>query len=121
DFHLPPDGHVYVGAASADPITGFAGEPQLPIPGTTIGLGPDPADDGYGSTRFKAETPWPSAPMAGHSRYFKPGTESLFSIGDIVSGHGDALAGDRMTAPHRRRLPAFDPELLRPGSGGHRH
>ncbi|GFG85311.1 DUF4226 domain-containing protein [Mycolicibacter algericus] len=123
DFHLPRDGHVYVGAASSDPITGFAGEPQLPVPATaaTVGLGPDPADDGYGSTRFKAEPPWLSSPMAGHSSYFKPGSESLFSIGDIASGHGDALAHDHMTAPHRHRLPAFDPELLRPGTGHHRH
>lgn len=121
DFRLP--GHVYVGAASADPITRFAGEPQLPVPGTaaTLGLGPDPADDGYGSTRFKAESPGPCSPMACHSSYFKPGTESLFSIGDIASGHGDALAHDHMTAPHRHRLPVFDPERLRPGTGGHQH
>jgi hypothetical protein len=123
DFHLPATGHVYVGAASSDPITAFAGEPQLPVPGTaaTVGLGRDPAGDGYGSTRFKAETPGPSWPMAGHSSYFAPGTESLFSIGDIASGHGDALARDHMTAPHRRRLPAFDPERIRLGTGGHRH
>lgn len=123
DFHLPAGGHVYVGAASSDPVTGFAGQPQLPVPGTgaTVGLGHDPADDGYGSTRFKAETPGLPSPMAGHSSYFKPDTESLFSIGDIASGHGDALAHDHMTAPHRRRLPAFDPERLRPGTGGHRH
>jgi len=123
DFHLPATGHVYVGAASSDPITGFAGEPQLPLPGTaaTVGLGRDPAADGYGSTRFKAEAPGLSWPMADHSSYFAPGTESLFSIGDIASGHGDALAHDHMTAPHRRRLPAFDPERLRPGTGGHRH
>jgi hypothetical protein len=123
DFHLPAGGHVYVGATSWDPVTGFAGEPQLPVPGTTatVGLGRDPADDGYGSTRFKAEIPGPPSPTAGHSRYFTPGTESLFSIGDIASGHGDALAHDHMTAPHRRRLPVFDPERLRPGTGGHRH
>jgi pimeloyl-ACP methyl ester carboxylesterase len=123
DFHLPAGGHVYVGAASSDPITGLAGEPQLPVPGTaaTVGLGRDPADDGYGSTRFKAEPPGLSSPVAGHSSYFKPDTESLFSIGDIASGHGDALAHDHMTAPHRRRLPAFDPERLRPGTGHHRH
>ena len=41
--------------------------------------------------------------------------------GDIASGHGDALARDHMTALHRRRLPAFDPERVRPGSGNHRH
>lgn len=123
DFHLPDGGHVYVGTASWDPVTGLAGEPQLPVPGTaaTLGLGRDPADDGYGSTRFKAETPGLSFPTAGHSHYFTPGTESLFSIADIASGHGDALEHDHMTAPHRRRFPAFDPERLRPGTGDHRH
>lgn len=123
DFHLPAGGHVYVGAASSDPVTGFGGEPQLPVPGTsaTVGLGSDPAAQGYGSTRFKAEPAGPRLPMTGHGSYFSPGGESLFSIGDIASGHGDALAHDRMTAPHRRRLPAFDPERLRPGTGNHRH
>ncbi|MGV0625772.1 alpha/beta fold hydrolase [Mycolicibacter minnesotensis] len=123
DFHLPAGGHVYVGAASLDPVTGFAGEPVLPVPGTatTIGLGSDPAGDGYGSTRFKAEPPGPALPLLGHNDYFSPGGESLFSIGDIASGHGEALAADHMTAPHRRRLPAFDPERLRPATRGHRH
>ncbi|MEB3031114.1 DUF4226 domain-containing protein [[Mycobacterium] nativiensis] len=123
DFHLPAAGHVYVGAASTDPITGLGGEPQLTVPGTaaTVGLGADPAADGYGSTRFKAEGRGLASPMSAHSSYFKPGNEALFSIGDIASGHGDALARDHMTAPHRRRLPAFDPERLRPGSGDHRH
>lgn len=123
DFHLPAGGHVYVGAASWDPITGFGGEPQLPVPASsaTVGLGGDPAADGYGSTRFKAETPGVALPMTSHSSYFDPDGESLFSIGDIASGHGDALADHHMTALHRRRLPAFDPERLRPGTDGHRH
>ncbi|OBK89467.1 hypothetical protein A5649_13555 [Mycolicibacter heraklionensis] len=123
DFHLPAGGHVYVGAASSDPITGFGGQPQLSLPTTsaTVGLGADPAADGYGSTRFKAENHGVTLPMSSHSSYFAPGGESLFSIGDIASGHGDALAAHHMTALHRRRLPAFDPERLRPGTGNHRH
>ncbi|HTM83638.1 MAG TPA: alpha/beta fold hydrolase [Mycobacterium sp.] len=123
DFHLPATGHVYVGAASTDPITGLSGEPQLRVPGTaaTVGLGADPAADGYGSTRFKAEIPVLTSPMDAHSSYFRPDSEALFSIGDIASGHGDALAHDHMTAPHRHRLPTFDPERLRPARGGHRH
>ncbi|WP_409426294.1 DUF4226 domain-containing protein [Mycobacterium sp. SMC-11] len=123
DFHLPAGGHVYVGAASSDPITGFGGQPQLSLPTTsaTVGLGADPAADGYGSTRFKAENHGVTLPMSSHSSYFAPGGESLFSIGDIASGHGDALATHHMTALHRRRLPAFDPERLRPGTGNHRH
>lgn len=123
DFHLPDGGHVYVGAASSDPVTHLAGEPRISVPGSgvTVGLGGDPAADGYGSVRFKAETPGLTSPSEDHGSYFDPGSESLFSIGDIVSGHGDALAHDRMTAAHRHRLPRFDPEAVRPGTGGHRH
>lgn len=65
-----------------------------------------------------------------HSRYYQPGTESLFSIGDIASGHGDALQHDGMTASHRNSvlpdlpfLPStdYDPELYRVPTSGHQH
>ncbi len=125
DFHLPDGGHVYVGAASSDPITHLGGiQGHLPGTGVTIGLGNDPAVEGYGSTRFKAEVPGLTFPLKDHSTYFTPGDESLFSIADVASGHGDALAHDNMTAQHRGTywLPdEFDPEALRPGTGGHYH
>jgi hypothetical protein len=125
DFHLPEGGHVYVGAASTDPITHFGGiQGHLPGTGVTVGLGNDPAVEGYGSTRFKAEAPGLTFPLKDHSSYFTPGNESLFSIADIASGHGDALAHDNMTAQHRGTywLPdEFDPESLRRPTGGHYH
>lgn len=125
DFHLPEGGHVYVGAASTDPITHLGGiQGHLPGTGVTIGLGSDPAVEGFGSTRFKAEAPGLTFPLKDHSSYFTPGNESLFSIGDIASGHGDALAHDSMTAQHRGTywLPdEFDPESLRRPTGGHYH
>ena len=89
--------------------------------------------DGYGSTRFKAEVPGLTTPWGDHSQYYTRGNESLFSMSDIVSGHGDALEHDGMTAPHRRNdilanlgdafgLPIpNDPELFRPGTSGHTH
>lgn len=104
DFHLPPNGHLYVGAASSDPVTHFGSE-HAKLPG--VGLGSDPAMDGYGSTRFHAESAYWNAGvlLAGdHSHYFEQGSESLFSISDIVSGHGDALEHDGMTAGHRKDL-----------------
>jgi WXG100 family type VII secretion target len=128
DFHLPEGGHVYVGSASTDPITFLGGIPQSHIPGTdvTVALGNDPAMDGFGSTRFKAEVP--GVTWNDHSHYYQPGTESLFSIGDIASGHGDALQHDGMTAPHRVSvtipgvpMPDIDPELYRPPTSGHQH
>lgn len=128
DFHLAPGGHVFVGAASTDPVTQLGAIPQVHIPGTgvTASLGTDPALDGFGSTRFKAEVPgWT---INDHSHYFERGTESLFSMADIVSGHGDALEVDGMTAPHRADniltdigvLPS-DPELYRAPTSGHYH
>ena len=129
DFHLSEGGHLYVGAASTDPVTHLGGN-QSTVPGTdiTIGLGSDPADDDFGSTRFKAEVPGITSPIADHSSYLQPGSESLYSIATIVSGQGDRLEELGMTADHRFRLgipglpemgPQLDPELLRPGTSGH--
>lgn len=124
DFHLSAGGHLYVGDASQDAVSWF-GEDTVKTPLGGIGLGQDPAMDGYGSVRFKAEVPGYSLnPFYDHSHYFDQGSESLFSIGDVVSGHGDALEHDGMTARHRGEygLPAFvDPEAARPATTGHRH
>ena len=127
DFHLPTGGHVFVGAASADAVTwspGHLSGPGLRGP-TVVGLGDDPAVDGYGSTRFKAEVPGVSVnPFRDHSHYFDDGSESLFSIADVVSGHGDALQRDGMAAHHRGEYGAggwVDPEFLRTPTSGHRH
>lgn len=123
DFHLPEGGHVFVGAASTDPIAGISAGLNEHVPGTgiTVGLGVDPAGDNFGSTRFKAEVAG-TAPWKDHSHYFDPGSESLYSIADIASSHGDALQRHGMTAPHRypAGLP-WDPELTRPGTTGHYH
>ncbi|BBY28132.1 alpha/beta hydrolase [Mycolicibacterium sediminis] len=135
DFHLNPGGHLYVGAASSDPVTQLGNIPQIHVPGTdfTASLGDDPAQDGYGSTRFKAEVPGLTTPWGDHSEYYTPGGESLFSMSDIVSGHGDALEHDGMTAPHRGSsiigdlgdvlgIPfTDDPELYREGTTGNKH
>ncbi|MDH6194384.1 pimeloyl-ACP methyl ester carboxylesterase/uncharacterized protein YukE [Mycobacterium frederiksbergense] len=134
DFHLRDGGHVYVGSASTDPITHLGGIPQAHIPGTgvTVALGADPAADGFGSTRFKAEVPGFNPKFwEDHSHYFDPGSESLFSISDIASGHGDALQHDGMTAGHRFDTPKvpfvpipqveIDPEAVRPATTGHKH
>lgn len=130
DLHLPEGGHLFVGAASTDPVTHLGGLPQVRVPGTdvVIALGADPATDGFGSTRFKAEVAGWSDPITDHSQYFTPGSESLFSVATIASGNGDGLQGLGMTAPHRDRFPFtlpglevldLDPETWRPGTSGH--
>ncbi len=126
DLHLMPGGHLYVGAASGDVVTWSPGQvrPGLLWP-SVGGLGDDPAADGFGSTRFKAEVPGNSVnPVYDHLHYFDDGSESLFAIADVVSGHGDALQHDGMTARHRGEFPmgeGFDPEALRHATTGRRH
>jgi pimeloyl-ACP methyl ester carboxylesterase len=127
DFHLSPGGHLYVGAASGDAVTWSPGRVTGPgLIGVSFGgLGDDPSVDGYGSTRFKAEVPGNSInPVYDHLHYFDDGSESLFSISDVVSGHGDALQRDGMTAFHRGEYGLggwVDPEVVRTATTGHRH
>jgi len=132
DFHLPGTGHVYVGSAATDLVTNLAGVTTGPV-----GLGADPAADGFGSTRFKAEVAgWTPGSWTDHEHYFDNGSESLYSIADITSGHGAALQDHGMTAPHRDSIlgplatrlglpdwsnPLTDPELTRPATTGHYH
>ncbi len=138
DFHLPVGGHVYVGSASTDPVNLIAGvNGTVPVTGqptTEVGLGADPAADGYGSTRFEAEVP--GLTFDDHSHYFDDGSESLYSMADIASGHGALLEQHGMTAPHRAAalgslatrlglpnwsVPALDPEFGRLGTSGNYH
>jgi hypothetical protein len=127
DFHLPQGGHLYVGAASGDAVTWSPAQVTGPgLVGVSFGgLGNDPAVDGYGSTRFKAEVPGHSMnPVYDHLHYFDEGSESLFSMSDVVSGHGDALQRDGMTARHRGEYGlgrVADPEVARPATSRHRH
>jgi hypothetical protein len=126
DFHLSPGGHLYVGAASGDAVTWSPAHVRPGLLGPSLGgLGDDPSVDGFGSTRFKAEVPgYTVNPIYDHLHYFDVGSESLFSIADVVSGHGDALRHDSMTAHHRGEYllgEGFDPEAWRPATTGHRH
>ncbi|MGK2853686.1 MAG: alpha/beta fold hydrolase [Microbacteriaceae bacterium] len=131
DFNLPDGGQVFVGAAATDPVTLLGGDNnQVHIPGTglTVGLGTDPADDDFGSTRFKAEVAGIGWPWTDHSGYLTPGSESLYSVATIAAGQGDELESEGMTAPHRSQIAipgmpviGLDPELLRPATDGHRH
>lgn len=132
DFHLPPDGHLFVGAASTDFVTSL-GREHLNIPG--VGLGSDPAMDGYGSTRFHAEVAGVSInPLNEHTSYFTRGSESLYSITEIVTGNGDRLEEEGMTARHRVKTPSLpfpfpgvppsvvlDPELVHVSDNNNHH
>ncbi|MBS9534372.1 alpha/beta hydrolase [Mycobacterium sp. M1] len=150
DFHLN-GGQVYVGDASTDPV-GWIGEGHSwtnplndalghPL-GTSAGLGTDPAHDGFGATRFRAEIPDANGLNPGdHSHYYEVGGEALRGMTDIATGHGADLANDGMLAAPRTDAPILgtgsvhtpfgdrpvptlqspiqDPEADRPGTSGH--
>lgn len=112
DFQLPEGGHVYVGAASSDPITWV---PQLgstaqnylndklgDLVGASAGLGFDPAADSFGSIRFHAEVPGADGlNPADHSYYYTVGSESLRAMTDIVTGNPGRLFDDNLIAEGR--------------------
>lgn len=103
DFGLPSSGHVFVGATSTDPVTHIEALTST-TPWGPGALGADPAVDGFGSTRFKAELSAIGDNVNAHSHYFDSGSDSLRSIGLIAAGHGDALESNELTAPHRDGL-----------------
>jgi hydrolase family protein/alpha/beta hydrolase family protein len=113
DFHLN-GGKLYVGAASTDAIS-WIGESGAFAPnaanvligsplGDLAGLGTDPAHEGFGAVRFRAEVagsqsvvPW----FNDHSHYYDMGSEALHNMTEIATGHGNNLANEGMLAPLR--------------------
>lgn len=120
DFHLD-GGHVYVGAASTDPVSWF-GTPgaaatnflnqELGHPlGPLAGLGTDPAGDEFGSVRFHAEVAGASGlDFTDHSHYYDSGSESLRAMVDIASGNADRLddAGPLAEGRHQPHISTPD-------------
>ena len=93
-----PDGHVYVGADSRDPVS-YLGW-----------FGPDPATPAFGAVRFEAEDstrdPW-RPDLADHGKYLDAHTESLANTARVVAGRYDEV----LPAPYRHDLP-FLPHAL---------
>jgi Alpha/beta hydrolase len=127
DFHVD-SGEVYVGAASTDPVSWIGVSGSVPDIlndvfghpfGPDVGLGADPAGDGFGSVRFEAEVMGRDRlDMGDHSHYYDAGGEALRSIVHIVTGNGGALARDDLVAEGRRQPHATTPrEINIPGLG----
>jgi pimeloyl-ACP methyl ester carboxylesterase len=127
-LHLLPS-QVFVGAASHDIVT-----EAPPV------LGANPALDTFGAIRFEAESidrgtgNIKDSIIGDHSRYYDTvnHSESLYSLADIVTGHGDRLGADGMLAQprHLEMVPTFggapyevmsDPEASRTPTTGHDH
>jgi Alpha/beta hydrolase len=112
DFHVD-GGEVYVGAASTDPISWIGVSGSVPDVlndvlghpfGPDAGLGPDPAGNGFGSIRFKAEaTGSDPSDFGDHSHYYNLGGEALRAMTHIVTGNGAALTQDGLIAEGRRQ------------------
>jgi hypothetical protein len=87
-------GHVFVGANSSDTVT----YRQRTAAGWDP-LGEDPAGAEFGATRFEAEAidrnsvPW----MGDHSKYYRPNSESLHNVAEVVTGQPDKV----IRAPYR--------------------
>lgn len=111
-----PSGHVWVGAASRDPVSWLGDHGWVSTSSATggSGLGTDPSTDDFGARRFRAESTDRAvvASLADHDRYFDLGSESLHNMSEIMTGHYPAVDGAQ---PRHDRwyAPAFDPELVR--------
>lgn len=94
DLQVGP-GHVWVGAASSDPISWLGNHGWLNLEDLTDGggLGTDPAGDDFGGTRFQAEVPGHHGGLhlSDHSAYFSPGSRSLDNIAHVVNGQYAAV------------------------------
>lgn len=110
DFNLQ-GGQLYVGNASTDPV-GWIGAsdgaadvlngPLADPLGLSVGLGNDASAESFGGVRFHAEVPGSEfLNPDDHSYYYTMGSESLYSMAAIASGHGDALGELGMLAPER--------------------
>jgi pimeloyl-ACP methyl ester carboxylesterase len=123
DLHLKRS-QVFVGSASHDIVTTGADS-----------LGANPSEGAFGKsvTRFKADSvdrsSWPVS-FSDHSRYYRPGSESLYALGYVVTGQGDQLGQAGMLAEPRHFVPGdesspggyqVDPESSRTPTTGHDH
>ena len=94
DLQVGP-AHVWVGAASSDPISWLGNHGWINLENLTDGggLGTDPAGDDFGGTRFDAEVDGRHGGLhlSDHSAYFTPGSESLDNIAHVVNGQYAAV------------------------------
>jgi len=119
---LGAEGQVYVGNASTDPV-GWIGASDIeqavingPVRtglGWSVGLGNDPSAESFGATRFHAEVAGSGLlDTDDHSYYYTMGSESLYGMAAIASGHGDALGELGMLAGERTAPTIGTPDRL---------
>jgi hypothetical protein len=75
--------HVWTGSNSNDPVS---------YVGTIHWWGADPASSTFGGTRFGAEGgPGVLHPLTNHTSYFQAGSDSLYNMSQIGTGHSDQI------------------------------
>ncbi len=87
DLDLPRH-QLYVGQNDDDLVAGLGQNGALGLGGA--GHGQDPADDGFGGTRFQANA---GPGHDDHSGYYDNDSESLHNLGEILAGHDPTRAG----------------------------
>lgn len=106
------DGDVYVGRNSRD-LVGFLGG-EGGYHGVLARLGFDPSSEDFDAIRFEAEDPsrgW-HRDVDQHGLYFANDSESLYNIGRVVAGDGDAVNQAEQSYDPWWRAPV-DPEADR--------
>jgi pimeloyl-ACP methyl ester carboxylesterase len=104
-----PEGQVFVGSASHDPVTWLGGEIPIQVPGGlgldpihlgNLGLGDDPSQGDFGAINFEVDDGQSfhgagglvnTGLMQNHTSYFDQGNPALDNMAHVVSGHGDEV------------------------------
>ena len=87
DLHLGR-GRLYVGQNHDDVVAGLAQNGSFGL--GSVGQGQDPADAGFGATRFQANA---GQGHDDHSAYYDNDSESLHNLGAVLAGQEPAPAG----------------------------
>lgn len=121
DFNLQ-GGQVFVGNASTDPIgwigagdvaQGMLNGPLADPLGLSVGLGGDASVESFGGVRFHSEVSGSDLlDTDDHSYYYTMGSESLYSMAAISSGHADALGELGMLAGERTSPTISTPDRI---------
>ncbi len=109
----PGAGHVWAGMTEHDPIVQATSGDWF----TEDGSSTSPYDDAFGADLFGAGTE--ENLLGAHSAYYQDGSESLRNLGDIATGHYDAVTGPRwQDSPLPPSLPGSDLPVVGPAIDG---
>ncbi|TDQ05408.1 alpha/beta hydrolase [Labedaea rhizosphaerae] len=101
--------HVWAGAAEHDPIVELTSGDWFTKDGSSTG----PYDSSFGANVFGTKDD--TNLLGAHSNYYDPGSESLRNLGNIATGHYDAVSGQNpLDSPLPPHLPGSDLPIVGP-------